>query len=102
MSDPAGLSDADPTGSPLASDPPATTSRSDPPDASTEADRAADTDNPEAAPRRRRRGSRGGRGRKRTGTGAGAGAGADRTPDELPEPMREGRARNPEAAARAV
>ncbi|MGH9247704.1 MAG: hypothetical protein ACRD29_26015, partial [Acidimicrobiales bacterium] len=106
MSEPAGSSGLDPTGSsaPLASESPADSDSAQP-------ETSAPTDAPPSGARkRRRRGSRGGRGRARSaskpvdaGTADTADAADDdATPDELPEPAREGRPRDPAVAERAL
>ncbi len=66
----------------------------------------ADAGGDDAGQPRRRRGSRGGQGRKKPAPGDDASAGNDavddRTPDELPEPIREGKVQDRDAAEKAL
>jgi ribonuclease E len=70
------------------------------PPASEQAAAAHATDDA-SAPKRRRRGSRGGQNRKRPDVGGEPVDGGEH-PDELPEPMREGRVSDPDAADKAL
>jgi ribonuclease E len=113
MSERAGLSGPDPTGSPLAAETASTTEPGRP-----GAEAGPEDDAPDAAPRRRRRGSRGGKGRKRPDATGGSAAQSDdasgrtpatgragpsdRQPAELPERATEGRVRDPAVAERAL
>src|SRR6476660_1670062 len=72
------------------------------PSAAADAGERADGDaGTAAAAKRRRRGSRGGQNRKRPEDGA-DGIDESAQPDELPEPMREGRVSDPAAAEKAL
>ncbi len=65
----------------------------------------SDASGTSSAAKRRRRGSRGGQNRKRpdgAADDAGDGDSSSADPDELPEPMREGRISDPDAADRAL
>jgi hypothetical protein len=74
-----------------------------PADASPSGDRLG-PEGPPTAAKRRRRGSRGGQNRKRpeAGEASQAGDAGGSAPDELPEPMREGRVNDVEAADKAL
>jgi ribonuclease E len=75
--------------------------RTPPPDAESSAEGPGSAANPN---KRRRRGSRGGQNRKRPETGGDSAddAAASQDPEELPEPMREGRVTDPDAADKAL
>jgi ribonuclease E len=69
------------------------------------ADSSAESDAVSSAQRKRRRGSRGGQGRKKPDGSLGDDAGqydGGEAPDELPEPMREGRVQDVDAAEKSL